>query len=82
MLLLGDIFYQCITHENVLDKYSPVNTKACYALDMWEKAVSAQSEPLVPLAFTHKCNMQHIYKSEEIYLNFKYILIILKSYKT
>ncbi|XP_025989120.2 uncharacterized protein LOC105193210 isoform X2 [Solenopsis invicta] len=62
---IGDIFYQCITHEkeNVLDRYSPVNTKACYALDMWEKALSAQKEPIVPLTLTDKCNMQYIYEN-------------------
>lgn len=61
----GDIFYQCITHENILDKYSPINGKACYALNMWEKALSAQTEPLVPLTLTDKCNMQYIYESKE-----------------
>ncbi|XP_011637260.1 uncharacterized protein LOC105427291, partial [Pogonomyrmex barbatus] len=60
---IGDIFYQCVTHENILDKYSPVNGKACYALDMWEKALSAQPEPLVPLTLTDKCNMQYIYEN-------------------
>lgn len=60
---IGDIFYQCVTHENVLDKYSPINSKACYALDMWEKALSAQAEQLVPLSFTDKCNMQYIYEN-------------------
>ncbi|XP_025265469.1 uncharacterized protein LOC105255342 [Camponotus floridanus] len=60
---IGDIFYQCITHENILDKYSPVNGKACYALNMWEKALSAQAEPLVPLTLSNKCNMRHIYEN-------------------
>ncbi|KYN17477.1 hypothetical protein ALC57_10269 [Trachymyrmex cornetzi] len=60
---IGDIFYQCITHEDILDKYSPINNKACYALDMWEKALSAQNEPLVPLSLTDKCSMQYIYKN-------------------
>ncbi|XP_018366150.1 PREDICTED: uncharacterized protein LOC108763216 isoform X2 [Trachymyrmex cornetzi] len=56
---IGDIFYQCITHEDILDKYSPINNKACYALDMWEKALSAQNEPLVPLSLTDKCNFKN-----------------------
>ncbi|XP_014479714.1 PREDICTED: uncharacterized protein LOC106747002 [Dinoponera quadriceps] len=60
---IGDIFYQCITHETVLDKYSPVNNKACYALSMWEKALLAQPEPLAPLTLTNKHNMEHIFKS-------------------
>ncbi|XP_020279427.1 uncharacterized protein LOC109852575 [Pseudomyrmex gracilis] len=60
---IGDIFYQCITHEDALDKYSPVNNKSCYALDVWAKTLSSQSEPLVPLALTKKCNMQHIYEN-------------------
>ncbi|XP_025162233.1 uncharacterized protein LOC105191284 isoform X2 [Harpegnathos saltator] len=60
---IGDIFYQCITHETVLDKYSPVNNKACYALSIWEKALQAQGEPLVPLTLTDKCNMQYIYEN-------------------
>ncbi|KYQ55896.1 hypothetical protein ALC60_05178 [Trachymyrmex zeteki] len=60
---IGDIFYQCITHEDILDKYSPINNKACYALNMWEKALSVQDEPLVPLSLTDKCNMQYIYKN-------------------
>ncbi|KAL6439055.1 hypothetical protein ACFW04_003804 [Cataglyphis niger] len=60
---IGDIFYQCITHENTLDKYSPINGKSCYALNMWEKALSAQAEPLVPLTFSKKCNMEHIYEN-------------------
>lgn len=49
-----------------MNKYSPVNGKACYALNMWEKALSAQTEPLVPLTITDKCDMQHIYKSKRI----------------
>ncbi|XP_032690127.1 uncharacterized protein LOC116853254 [Odontomachus brunneus] len=60
---IGDIFYQCITHETVLDKYSQVNSKACYALSVWEKTLAAQAEPLVPLTLTNKHNMQHIYKN-------------------
>ncbi|EGI58091.1 PREDICTED: uncharacterized protein LOC105153231 isoform X1 [Acromyrmex echinatior] len=60
---IGDIFYQCITHEDILDKYSPINNKACYALDMWEKALSVQDESLVPLSLTDKCSMQYIYKN-------------------
>ncbi|KAM0736154.1 hypothetical protein ACS0PU_010115 [Formica fusca] len=63
---IGDIFYQCITHENTLDKYSPINGKSCYALNIWEKALSAQAEPLVPLIFSNKCNMGHIYEIWEI----------------
>jgi len=62
----GDVFYQCITHEESLNKYSLVNGKACYALDMWEKALSAQPEPLVPLTLTEKCNMRYIYESKEL----------------
>jgi len=69
LLFSGDIFYQCITHESTLNKYSPINGKACYALDMWEKALSAQAELLVPLTLTDKCNMQYIYESKG-YLNF------------
>ncbi|XP_072749836.1 uncharacterized protein Taf1c-like [Anoplolepis gracilipes] len=60
---IGDVFYQCVTHENTLDKYSPINGKACYALNMWEKALSAQAEPLVPLALSNKCSMEHIYEN-------------------
>ncbi|XP_036141300.1 uncharacterized protein LOC114253727 [Monomorium pharaonis] len=62
---IGDIFYQCITHEkeSISDKYSPINTKACYALNLWEEALSAQPEPIVPLTLTDKCNMQYIYES-------------------
>lgn len=60
---IGDIFYQCITHESSLDKYSPANGKACYALNMWEKALTARGEPLVPLTLTDKCNMQHIHEN-------------------
>ncbi|XP_011870349.1 PREDICTED: uncharacterized protein LOC105563391 isoform X2 [Vollenhovia emeryi] len=60
---IGDIFYQCITHESTLDKYSPINSEACYALNMWEKALSAQAEPLVPLSLTDKCDMQYIYEN-------------------
>ncbi|RLU25293.1 hypothetical protein DMN91_003386 [Ooceraea biroi] len=60
---IGDVFYQCITHENSLDRYSPVNGGACYALSTWEKALSAQAEPLVPLTLTAKYNMQHVYEN-------------------
>jgi len=64
LLFSGDIFYQCVTHESILNKYSPINNKACYALNIWEQALSAQDEPLVPLSFTDKCNMQYIYESK------------------
>ena len=64
LVFIGDIFYQCITHEDILDKYSPINNKACYALDMWEKALLTQDESLIPLSLTDKCNMQYIYKSK------------------
>ncbi|XP_043265581.1 uncharacterized protein LOC122405127 [Colletes gigas] len=60
---IGDIYYQCITHETELDKYSPINSKSCYLLDAWENAISLQTDTIVPLTISNKSNMQHVYEN-------------------
>ncbi|KZC10848.1 PREDICTED: uncharacterized protein LOC107189068 [Dufourea novaeangliae] len=59
---VGDMYYQCITHEAILDKYSPINCKSYCILNNWENAVSSQAETIVPLTVSEKSNMQHVYE--------------------
>lgn len=58
----GDIYYQCITHDTPLDKYSPINYKSYCILNTWENVVSSQTDTLAPLTITEKSNMQHVYE--------------------
>ncbi|XP_017877115.1 uncharacterized protein LOC108623245 isoform X2 [Ceratina calcarata] len=57
---IGDIYYQCISHEGPLDRYSSINTRSYCILSSWENAASVQTEALVPLAVSNKTNMEHI----------------------
>ncbi|KOC68409.1 hypothetical protein WH47_03567 [Habropoda laboriosa] len=60
---IGDIFYQCITHDTPLDKYSSVNGKSCCLLNAWENAICAQTDTVVPLTMSDKSDMQHVFES-------------------
>ncbi|CAL7946110.1 unnamed protein product [Xylocopa violacea] len=60
---IGDIYYQCITHDNQLDKYSPINGKSFCIMNAWEEAMSAQMNTVVPLTVSSKTNMQHLLES-------------------
>ncbi|XP_076245686.1 TATA box-binding protein-associated factor RNA polymerase I subunit C-like isoform X2 [Calliopsis andreniformis] len=60
---IGDVYYQCITYNTALDKYSPINCKSYCILKAWENAVSLQTDTIVPLTITDKSNMQHVYES-------------------
>ncbi|XP_076279135.1 TATA box-binding protein-associated factor RNA polymerase I subunit C-like [Lasioglossum baleicum] len=59
---IGDVCYQCITHDTAMDKYSAVNCRSYCILNAWELAVSSQAETIVPLTISETSNMQHIYK--------------------
>lgn len=61
---LGDIYYQCLTHDTALDKYSFINGKSCCLLNAWENAVSAQIDTIVPLTISNKLNVEHFFKSK------------------
>ncbi|XP_017763570.1 PREDICTED: uncharacterized protein LOC108553256 [Eufriesea mexicana] len=60
---IGDIYYQCITHDTALDKYSPINCRSYCILNAWEKAISIQTDTVVPLTISSKLNMQHPFKN-------------------
>ena len=62
-LLLGDIFYQGITHEKAQEKFVVENSKAISTLEAWENAILKQRETVMPLAISEKSDMSHIYKS-------------------
>lgn len=61
---LGDIYYQCLTHNTALDKYSFINGKSCCLLKAWENAVSVQIDTIVPLTISNKLNVEHFFKSK------------------
>lgn len=61
---LGDIYYQCLTHDTALDKYSFINGKSCCLLNAWENAVSVQIDTIVPLTISNKLNVEHFFKSK------------------
>ncbi|XP_076178174.1 TATA box-binding protein-associated factor RNA polymerase I subunit C-like isoform X2 [Ptiloglossa arizonensis] len=58
---IGDIYYQCITHDTELNKYSPINCKSYFILNAWENAICSQTNTITPLTMSDKSNMQHIY---------------------
>ncbi|XP_015190954.1 PREDICTED: uncharacterized protein LOC107074221 isoform X1 [Polistes dominula] len=60
---IGDVFYQCITHEDILDKNSEIKVRAISALNAWEHALMTQDNPIAPLTMTSQCDMKHVYKS-------------------
>ncbi|CAK9830885.1 hypothetical protein ANTRET_LOCUS7976 [Anthophora retusa] len=60
---IGDIFYQCITHDTPLDKYSSINGKSSCLLNAWEKAISVQTDTIVPLTMSDKSDMRHLFES-------------------
>lgn len=60
---IGDIFYQCITHKNKLDKYPTIKEKSIAALDAWEEVLLTQDDPIVPLNITSKYDMTNAYES-------------------
>lgn len=72
---LGDIYYQCITHDTELNKYSPINCKSYFILNAWENAICSQTNTITPLTMSDKSNMQHIYNS-------KYLLTLKMVYNT
>ncbi|XP_033325282.1 TATA box-binding protein-associated factor RNA polymerase I subunit C-like [Megalopta genalis] len=58
---IGDVYYQCITHDIPIDKYSATNRRSYCILDAWEKAASSQAGTIVPLTISEKLDMQYIY---------------------
>ncbi|XP_046489637.1 uncharacterized protein TAF1C-like [Neodiprion pinetum] len=58
---IGDIFYQCITHEKISGNDSDVNTNSLLALEAWEEACLAQSKTVKPLVISEKASMEHIF---------------------
>lgn len=60
---IGDIYYQCISHDIALNKYSSINCSSFCILDKWEKALSAQPETIVPLTISAKTDMHHIFEN-------------------
>ncbi|XP_043669671.1 uncharacterized protein LOC122629877 isoform X1 [Vespula pensylvanica] len=60
---IGDVFYQCITHEDILDKNFEIKEKTVSALNAWEHALMTQDDSIAPLSMSSKCNMKHVYKS-------------------
>ncbi|KAI4504053.1 hypothetical protein M0802_000524 [Mischocyttarus mexicanus] len=60
---IGDVFYQCITHKDILDKNSETKVRAISALNAWEHALTTQDNPIVPITMSSKCDMKHVYKS-------------------
>lgn len=60
---IGDIYYQCLTHDTALDKYSFINGKSCCLLNAWENAVSVQIDTIVPLTISNKLNVENFFKS-------------------
>ncbi|XP_066595492.1 uncharacterized protein TAF1C-like isoform X2 [Prorops nasuta] len=66
---IGDIFYQCITHENVISNECEENYKARYALSAWEKAFVSQNPTIVPLCMSEKYNVKHIFDKKHFRSN-------------
>ncbi|KAK2586316.1 hypothetical protein KPH14_010616 [Odynerus spinipes] len=60
---IGDMFYQCITHEGILDEHSIVKEKSISALNAWEQALLTRNDPVAPLCISSKCNMKDVYES-------------------
>ncbi|KAK1127350.1 hypothetical protein K0M31_003891 [Melipona bicolor] len=56
---IGDIYYQCLTHDTALDKYSPINGKSFHILNAWQNAIPMEADAIVPLAMSSKSNMQY-----------------------
>ncbi|XP_015110290.1 uncharacterized protein LOC107036685 [Diachasma alloeum] len=59
---IGDIFYQGLNYEEVLDKNSYVNTNAYYALEVWEKRMLAQNF-VAPLVLSDQSNMGEVFQA-------------------
>ncbi|XP_068974470.1 uncharacterized protein TAF1C-like isoform X1 [Bombus flavifrons] len=60
---IGDIYYQCLTHDIALDKYSPINGKSYCILNAWQNAVSIETDAIAPLTMSSKTNMHYPFKS-------------------
>ncbi|XP_051174820.1 uncharacterized protein LOC127290354 [Leptopilina boulardi] len=60
---IGDIFYQNIMHEENLVKYSAENLQALRALESWENAIQKQRDTVIPLVFSEKTSMNHIFEN-------------------
>ncbi|KAF7990082.1 hypothetical protein HCN44_009025 [Aphidius gifuensis] len=58
---VGDVFYQCITHKNKLEKESFINCQAYYALEMWEKQMLSNRQGIVPLVLSDQVDMKNLY---------------------
>ncbi|XP_012280790.1 uncharacterized protein LOC105699921 isoform X2 [Orussus abietinus] len=59
----GDIFYQGITHEEVLNKFSIGNCNAYMALEAWERANRRYNDTVLPLVVSSKLCIDYIYES-------------------
>ncbi|KAK9304854.1 hypothetical protein QLX08_003922 [Tetragonisca angustula] len=57
---IGDIYYQCLTHDTALDKYSPINGKSSHILNAWQNAIPMEADAVVPLTMSSKSNMQYL----------------------
>lgn len=76
---IGDIFYQNIMHEENLVKYSAENLQALRALESWENAIQKQRDTVIPLVFSEKTSMNHIFESKNS--SFFQLFIFLNSIK-
>ncbi|KAH0546207.1 uncharacterized protein LOC123269368 [Cotesia glomerata] len=60
---LEDVFYSCITHNELEKNISLINDYAGHALKCWEQEMLKNQEKLlIPLAITDRFNMEHIFK--------------------
>ncbi|XP_011300615.1 uncharacterized protein TAF1C-like [Fopius arisanus] len=59
---IGDIFYQGLNYEEVLDKNSYVNTNAYYALEVWEKRMLEQNF-VAPVVISDQSNMGKVFEA-------------------
>lgn len=76
---IGDIFYQGLNYEEILDKNSFVNTNAYYALEIWERRMLAQNF-VAPLVLSDQSNMETVFESFSN-RNLKYQVPVKKSWK-
>ncbi|XP_012256778.2 uncharacterized protein LOC105686480 [Athalia rosae] len=57
---IGDIFYQCITHEKMSESIAETNHRSLLAMDAWEEACLKQRKTVKPLVISEKADMTHI----------------------
>ncbi|XP_034935780.1 uncharacterized protein TAF1C-like [Chelonus insularis] len=55
---IGDIFYQCITHDKNSERMPFYNSQAQYALNCWERQILLQDDPLLPFVLCDRVNME------------------------